>query len=102
MSEHTPGPWGFEDAVHPWLITAGCDEAGCLIIVADPSWGDTEEQDTANARLIVAAPELLAACEVVGRFLGMDEDFLSGTELDEYYRGIDMMKAAIAKAKGKD
>lgn len=51
MSKHTPGPWGLVRHEDTWLVGPG--------IVID----DTAEEDEANARLIAAAPELLAALE---------------------------------------
>lgn len=68
MSEHTPGPWTVSDknsyddfnirdgdkrvvaqAIHPWTVDNAADEVA------------------ANARLIAAAPDLLAALEAVVR-----------------------------------
>lgn len=50
MSEHTPGPWSAEPSARGFEITAGDRRIG-------------EAHDEANARLIAAAPELLAALE---------------------------------------
>ena len=62
MSEakHSPGPWRL---IHGRDIYAADDE-----YIADVRYGvrttRTVEQNAANARLIAAAPELLAACKL--------------------------------------
>ena len=48
MSKHTPGPWLTEPSVRGFEITANDVRIG-------------EARDEANARLMAAAPELLAA-----------------------------------------
>jgi hypothetical protein len=64
MTEHTPGPWTDE----PWGTTARVIEAGngaTLAIVhcyLRTDWPNVAQRD-ANARLIAAAPELLAALQ---------------------------------------
>lgn len=71
-AQHTPGPWSvtahrtgdYGDA------TVGYDN-GMIAIVAGGNWGEWRDADDngdaeflANARLIAAAPDLLAACLV--------------------------------------
>jgi hypothetical protein len=58
MSEHTPGPWIVD---YDGNICAGPDKHLLAYVVPDPTWGIDAE---ANARLIAAAPDLLAACEI--------------------------------------
>lgn len=101
--KHTPGPWWIED------ISKGCDFP--LIHGADYSEvaiaypGDTLGKEPrldamyANARLIAAAPDLLAACKMALRDL---VDFLDG--LPDGIRSDDSatteaLRAAIAKAE---
>jgi hypothetical protein len=56
-----------------------------------------DEENKANARLIAAAPELLAAAEmVVAHFNGMKRGALSPS----LTRAVDASNAAIQKAKG--
>lgn len=93
---HTPGPWKVADdkwtlAARPW--------SGAIAVVADDGseappilfWSTRGGDEVANARLIAAAPELLAALTVV---------------LDEFDRGVSLSttrakaQAAIAKATG--
>lgn len=58
MSKHTPGPWTIEDG---YIISEKWDNI-CLIIPRFSKVKPTEEV-LANARLIVAAPELLKVCK---------------------------------------
>ena len=61
MTQHTPGPWeaGLLDSTGVPIYSGPTDEAEVLAYVSDVNSGDTE----ANARLIAAAPALLAAAE---------------------------------------
>lgn len=64
MSEHTPGPW---KAVRHGS-TAGsivCDIGRALEIVRSDGGETHNEAIEADARLIAAAPDLLAACEAL-------------------------------------
>ena len=62
MSEHTPGPWKVIDACNLTQVAAGSRDDGTVKGIADlfdsndgiPEW-------RSNARLIAAAPDLLAA-----------------------------------------
>lgn len=96
MGDHTPGTW-----------EAGTDEDGGLIfawangkcrVVAntdDQHENIPPEEFEANARLIAAAPDLLAACKQVKKYLdGMGLDWLGNDD--------DPLESAIAKADGKN
>jgi len=95
MSEakHTPGPWEAKNTgrhwnneeIDNWIITYGKDDEQ----IVDHCY------EEADARLIAAAPDLLAACEsFVGAYpMGINKD------LDEAYRAA---RAAIHKVKGGD
>lgn len=75
MTEHTPGPWACDavmsEAMHDIILDYEIPGAGRPIVIAsvyvDEQGGEhpTIKQANANARLIAAAPELLAACETV-------------------------------------
>lgn len=89
MSGHTPGPWTVEktDSVY------GSVDGGPVARVKLTG----NACDAANAALIAAAPELLAAleamvahCEVMGHRNGGVEG----------YAAFDLARAAIAKARG--
>ncbi len=78
QAQHTPGPWRAWRG-SKWAITNGTDEVGTAIHEPD-------------ARLIAAAPELLAALGAVRA--------LPGFEQDEHYGKL--VLAAIAAAEGTD
>lgn len=89
-AQHTPGPW----EEHEGFITGRFQSDGQVHDICDPRCApaDTcrEEMDS-NARLIVAAPDLLAALEAV--LSDEDRDLCSDAE--------ELVRAAIAKATGK-
>ena len=90
--EYTPGPWH----VTGYHVEA---RAGAIATVCDAGDGDTEGD--ANARLIAAAPELLAALqELVAEWDARhaDEDHRTGYTLDTW--GVQLARAAIATAIG--
>jgi len=100
MSKHTPGPWQYEgpDQFGDYTI-----HAGDLAIAAVPNGiarelrGEGREQ-SANARLIGAAPELLGAC-IQARAAFPDAWFAKehGVPRDL----IKLLDAVIAKAEGR-
>ncbi len=68
MSKHTPGPW-FVDAEHAGLFEQDqarfwINASGTHVAYVD---GPRNDERTANARLIAAAPELLEFAEEVRR-----------------------------------
>jgi hypothetical protein len=93
MSKHTPGPWASH--YHKTTDTYTIHVEGR----SWESWAVAEvgfcTQDEANARLIAAAPELLAALETaIAPFAGISDENL----LLDWQRNA---RAAIAKAKGE-
>ncbi len=103
-SKHTPGPWKWKSDLdmggfHIYMDTAIRKRSGyqChhhleLDFTLYPEDGDQWEEAKANARLIAAAPELLAALQVAE--LALRE---RGLRACGEYRQIE---AAIAKATG--
>ena len=86
MSAHTPGPWH--------VATYGCSP-DYFAIKQGPCTLATKITTEQDARLIAAAPELLAALsELVDYDEGSSEEGSYGSEVMERCR------AAIAKAKG--
>lgn len=60
---HTPGPWECEH-----MHTAICKESQTLARVYHGE-GRAHAENVANAKLIAAAPELLAACQLVSLWM---------------------------------
>ena len=61
-AQHTPGPWymdGYDLGHYEFAVYGG--ERNAYIARLEDDGGDTAEQVEANARLIAAAPDLLAA-----------------------------------------
>ena len=108
-TEHTPGPWHVCVPDHRgFAVAPGEDmcEAGNPYIMSD--WGHRGKngvdlrclhmgEAAANARLIAAAPELLAACEYL--MGAMTPKQLHGKPGAGEPAGITMARAAIAKAR---
>jgi hypothetical protein len=105
MSEHTPGPWSYVDTgdgAHEIFLAAEPHQAryeSQRVIEYAHSIDPEEEPEQfaeaeANARLITAAPDLLAACEAARGWWTLDNHALASTMLDQ-------LDAAIAKARGE-
>lgn len=97
---HTPGPWH-------WVEYDGDRELvtvdGTAVVYHAASW----PLHDANETLIAAAPELLAALEmmmpVLGRIWGDDALVAAMPQdvRDRFYAAGDAVRTAIAKAKGQ-
>lgn len=87
----TPGPWTMPTHTAPRTTVAGPDGMVLAEVASMPGEGERE----ANARLISAAPDLLAACNVA-------ESLIRGGLTDEdEVRLLVKLRAAIAKAVGE-
>jgi hypothetical protein len=93
MSKHTPGPWDNnsrrtvvrETSTGEWIADVG---------------GHTTPEAHENARLIAAAPELLAAAERVSE--AFNREFYNGNAVEEMGGSpIAELRIAIAKARGE-
>lgn len=98
---HTPGPWTTNKKC-PTMVEAVADGQGVNLIVDcnDPDGFRTRGEDMANARLIAAAPDLLAALEEIAAWepsRGPDEP--GGMSIMD---AIDIARVAIAAVEGKD
>lgn len=97
MSKHTPGPWinagnGDIIAIHP--TQCGGVKDVCTVYMTE------SDEDDANARLIAAAPDLLAALEMIlPILLDWHSDFPDSVGSKEE-PAVRAARAAIAKAKG--
>lgn len=95
-AKHTPGPWSVDhDHPNPVIVT---DDL-YIAEVMDDCWdesragaGDPDAEQRANASLIAAAPDLLAACEAT----------IAAFESCQLYDKcpLGLLKSAVAKAKG--
>ena len=94
---HTPGPWRYRRTY------SNGEEVGCAVMPMgyDLSTSNLDENE-ANARLIAAAPELLAACQSLMRAEGMQRGDRDGCTMGEISQAIDAARAAIAKALGHE
>ena len=99
-SGHTPGPW----TLHEWRAYEGEKEAQYVITaqgvnIARPL--QYEPDSYANARLIAAAPDLLAAC--ANALVDLDSQAaIDSYEYGETYTATRaQLRAAIAKAEGR-
>jgi hypothetical protein len=90
MSKHTPGPWAQDPTgdIGWWQI--GTLDRPVATVDAGDFWPIAEAQ--ANARLIAAAPEMLAACRMVLEMAVAWQPLTPGD--------IAEVKAAVAKAEG--
>jgi hypothetical protein len=68
-AKHTPGPWGIKH--RQWVVAKRGEHEG-EIVVAPTYWMDHAPLEAeANARLIAAAPELLAALKGAGDVIAL-------------------------------
>lgn len=89
---HTPGPWKPREHQDFWSVCEQGKHAPIsLATVGRPYTGDQE----ANARLIAAAPDLLAACKEWLTYIDNNGGEAAYTQRPN-------VAAAIAKATGKD
>jgi hypothetical protein len=104
---HTPGPWRVEFRQLPrerdFVILAGDDELAILYTnngLDEPKWYPVE----ANARLIAAAPDLLAALQVaLGIVLDARRMYHKyGAPCGYMAAPIRVIEAAIAKVEGRE
>ena len=105
--KHTPGPWTIENPLEcemdsrPLILAQGGQT-----VVAEILQPLTDEEGTYrgtyDARLICAAPDLLRACQQI---LSADEVWMkdeSSCYPDYLDHAIDVIRAAVAKATGKE
>jgi hypothetical protein len=103
-TKHTPGPWVLDDIAHSHV------DADYHIIDAGKGYHlDGEGSDGFNlsgcmslddARLIAAAPDLLAALESLALVVGLTA-FKHESQRAVLQEAVDLASAAIAKAKGE-
>jgi hypothetical protein len=96
---HTPGPW-HDDGYRIYAPTDHPDKRNGRIIVEYKHLGDFNRDD---ARLIAAAPELLAACKLAAEIAdSWIHDQLDGTgTVHKALAELNPVWEAIAKAEGQ-
>lgn len=123
-AQHTPGPWFVGDGNH-WGSVFGADGFEVCDTAQGPHthtsfdgsehWAGaegrlhkdrSEDEEFANANLIAAAPDLLAAAEEFFSLRDMilecvDQYWGAGADYDAVETALDAVDAAIAKAEGR-
>jgi hypothetical protein len=96
-SGHTPGPWFIGKKGGPFCVDASSGEEGSDFRIAKTyasPFAPDQAQSAANARLIAASPDLLAACRAAFERLKADGDPFAGPDWELGHR----LSAAIGKA----
>jgi hypothetical protein len=96
MTKHTPGPWRTEQAFNSAQVHIVAAVDGLERSIATDIWCDGDEQE-ANVNLIVAAPDLLEALEMIVA----EADSYTARTGKPVYNWLDQARAAIAKARGE-
>src|SRR5262245_37233377 len=98
MTRPTPGPWqrGEPNAWGGWNIYDGDPDSEAMIAHTVARGDDEDEETLANALLITAAPQLLAALKMVLSRLVTEDSVLVGCP--EFRLG----KEAIYAAEGRE
>ncbi len=104
-AQHTPGTWSVETEAEPdgdAPVVYVCHSATVCDVTTVcnllPSRDASVDQRQANARLIAAAPDLLAALELI---LPMAKGYVALNSVGNNRAFISQAEAAIAKARGQ-
>ena len=107
MIKHTPGPWKvtkdarvFSESAREWNRTFNANT---------PAFIAACSENAANARLIAAAPDLLAAAEDMDAWTQRDvpgalspSEWLLGGCVNDFAASLAKLRAALAAAKGEE
>lgn len=97
-SQHTPGPWTLSDDDSPLLYGTGGPYIAQVFSRTEADTGTLRPNYAADAAVIAAAPDLLAALQ------GLLQGIIRHEVKEEYlkhYPEVAAARAAIAKATGK-
>ena len=95
MEEHTPGPWQTDLEISSKAGRVAIEPDIAVVYVQPNRYDESaSKQRLANARLIAAAPDLLAVC------LEIEKSGFYWSEHDVPYGVVERLKTAIAKATG--
>ena len=100
MSAHTPGPWSLDDAIHDHVKADDYHSIDAGQGFTPQGFGLQGMMSLANARLIAAAPELLAALIVAESFLSIAVPERAIDRNEAVREVLPQVRAAIAKATG--
>lgn len=115
MSKHTPGPWAVENPMGEdiglWIVQDGLEarQWSCLAIVTDDEDGTARDEggrfigrneQRANARLIAAAPDLLAQLKIAYAHIEHMAAWIGNQNAGYSFEGLGEDQPAIAAAEG--
>ena len=95
MTRHTLGPWRARKPNSPYALGNWIVEHADLLIAR--LFGPNDAENEANARLVAASPDMLAALEGIRKALHSPNN-----SLRDRAEAWDNLDAAIAKARGED
>jgi hypothetical protein len=99
----TPGPWHVEDGGFGAYVIS--DDANGFAICQRSPWENWSQQSRANAKLIAAAPDLLAALKAVNKLIAEAAmtgfNYLDGDWAERLFTSQQATSAAIRKAEGE-
>ena len=98
--KHTPGPWYHEADSHTGAVKTGGKQLIASDFGDDPECNEDDRQ-IANARLIAAAPDLLAVCKAVAESSNGAGKIDTISFLMNLRDLATAARAAIAKATGR-
>lgn len=99
-TKHTPGPWEIAQTKSANLFITN---ATGKLSVCNSVNGASSAEETANARLIAAAPDLLEAFQRIAAIADKEPSNLHEAQVLRYSSWVfDIARAAIAKATGKE
>lgn len=109
QTKHTPGPWRAEQVrmggpSNPYLAWSVQGKGGCVAEIRYTGIHPKNQigEDEANARLIAAAPDLLAALEMAAKFI--NGELIANALIDPRNQNesptlITFIRAALSKAR---
>ena len=95
-AKHTPGPWLIAEGDGTFVYALNGQGFNRFDIKVQGQKAPLDEM-AANARLIAAAPDMLAACELAERFINPHCD----PENMDSREAVRVLREAIRKAKGE-
>lgn len=95
-AQHTPGPW--EPHLNEWTMQWSARDTSGRVVARPETWFVAANVQEANARLIAAAPDLLAALRSISAMLPSDEGLGGHAPMTAFIAMSSRIRAAIAKA----